>query len=192
MTRSTLSSCRWCLQSRTQISSRPRRSCGDSRPRLSGRAKLDGLFAAAGKLRHVRRISYPAPTHQKRRNADECNSVHIHWRKLIQRSWGNQQSYLILLAGTCARFKRIVFAERETQSPGARIFGARTREDSTLDNLPRDRLPADLRDLSARSPQRVASHLFACREPTAARSRQRSPNFPRKGAFSGCNSSHQA
>jgi hypothetical protein len=37
------------------------RSCGDSRPRLSSRAKLDGVFAAAGKLRPYRTPLYPAP-----------------------------------------------------------------------------------------------------------------------------------
>jgi len=32
-------------------------TCGDSRPRLSGRAKLDDLFVGAGKLRQASRNS---------------------------------------------------------------------------------------------------------------------------------------
>src|SRR5271155_1320030 len=96
----------------------------------------------------------------------------------------------------------IVAAARGTQFPDVRIFGVRipdarilggrAREDYTLDNPPRDRLPAGLRDLSSRPPPRAASHRVACREPARARSKRPSPDLPRKSALSGCNSSHQA
>src|SRR5271170_5421949 len=91
----------------------------------------------------------------------------------------------------------IVAAARGTQFPDVRIFdarilGGRAREDYTLDNPPRDRLPAGLRDLSSRPPPRAASHRVACREPARAHSKRPDPDLSRESALPGCNSSHQA